>query len=337
MSSILACGLAPLARIYAWGARIWLARMDRNRTKLHIPVISIGNIAMGGTGKSPMCRFLAENLSAAGKLPVILSRGYKARPRNLPHHVLSTDHPDICGDEPLMLCRALKGKAHIIVDPDRIRAARWAIKHLNPDLFILDDGFQHLKVARDMDIVLLTPHDLTKGWNKVVPLGMWREDEDALKRADIFMVNLWGRDMTKVKKEVRLKAALDKRDIYYFDLHTTALRNLTTGAIRTDLSNQPYMLATGLANPEKVRHSLKKLLGYSCALHAPFKNHHQYNQASIRKISELAQKAKIRHIICTSKDAVKLKPIPGFNMWEAVTQMQIMENRHQQFINRLIK
>lgn len=329
--------LLPLSLLYAAGAQARQTVLTKNAVKLPCPVISVGNISMGGTGKTPMCQFLTEHLYKKGQTTVILTRGYKARPKSLPHLVETHDNPEICGDEPLLLARSLKGNAHIIVDPDRIRAAKWAENHLKPDIFILDDGFQHVKVQRNKDIVILTPHDLESGWNKVVPYGRWRENKNALERADFFFVNLWGRNIDDVKKTVKLRPELSHAQIFYFNVQISSLKNIESKEISQDLDSRPYIVVTGIANPEKVVKSAESFLGYYAHGHLPFPDHHSFENSSLKAIKAMAREAGVQDVICTSKDAVKLKPIPGLKIWETETKFMIMDGMKDKVLKRIFQ
>ena len=148
-----------------------------------VPVISVGNLSAGGTGKTPLTLFLAKGLEAAGWANAVLSRGYGGRRSVDPMSVEPDSDPRQTGDEPLLMAQAL-GTHRVVVGRKRHAAALRALSQ-RPDLrcLLLDDGFQHLAVARDIDLVLLTPRDLMVGWNLVQPLGSWREDASALARA----------------------------------------------------------------------------------------------------------------------------------------------------------
>ena len=140
--------------------------------------VSVGNIAWGGTGKTPVVDWLLGWSEARGLRAVVLSRGYKAQPPELPLHVSPSRTPGEAGDEPLMLALEHPSAA-VMVDPDRRRSGRWAEERLSPDLFVLDDGFQHVKVRRDLDIVLLRPDDLGDGWGRDPRRGMARRPGSA--------------------------------------------------------------------------------------------------------------------------------------------------------------
>ncbi len=327
--------MTPMGKIYAFCVRLYLNFLARKSVKLSVPLISVGNISMGGSGKTPVCEYLAGCLADRNKRPVILTRGYKSRVRSFPHLVSTHDDPKICGDEPLLLARSLADKADIVVDPNRWRGAMWAMKNLNPDFFILDDGFQHVQLKRDKDLVLLTPSDLEEGWDKAFPCGSWREDEQGLERADIFLINLWGRDIKEIKYLVSKKALLFQRLVFYLDVQVDGLINIESKVYSKSIDNRPYILVTGLANPRKIVTSISDFLGYAPHSHLPFPDHHDFGQQSVRAIIALAKEAGVKDVVCTSKDAVKLEPIPDLHVWETKATVRIMDNMEQRFLKRI--
>ncbi len=319
--------LSPLGNIYAFCARIHSGIRRARAVQMPVPVISVGNISMGGTGKTPVCALLAEYFSAEGRKPVILTRGYKSRPKALPHLVDVRDNPVECGDEPLLLARMLINKAKVVVDPRRVRAARWAMTNLDPGLFILDDGFQHVGIKRTTDLVLLTAHDLEAGWNRVFPAGCWREGEQALQRADIFLINIWGRDIRDMQYLVNRQPVLSRQMVFFMDIQVQGLRAVHCGEQVQSIDQRPYILATGVANHNKVVSSVHRFLGYSPHSHLPFPDHHDFGPESVKAIMALARESGAQDIICTSKDAVKLGPVPGFRVWEMITCITIFHGQ----------
>lgn len=179
--------------------------------------VSVGNIAWGGTGKTPVVDWLLGWSEARGLRAVVLSRGYKAQPPELPLHVSPSRTPGEAGDEPLMLALEHPSAA-VMVDPDRRRSGRWAEERLSPDLFVLDDGFQHVKVRRDLDIVLLRPDDLGDGWGRVIPAGAWREGPEALERADVFMIKCSPEAWESLRPACERRLAGFRRPLFSFSL-----------------------------------------------------------------------------------------------------------------------
>jgi tetraacyldisaccharide 4'-kinase len=204
-----------------------------------------------------------------------------------------------------MLARA-HDHARVIVDPKRIRSGPWAEKKFSPDLFILDDGFQHLAAKRDMDLVLLSEHDLCTGWNRVLPRGTWREGKQALARADAFVVNVTGSSLDRL-----FPAALDRlqpfdRPVFFARLVPCGLVQVRTRATFNHLDKAPYLLFTGIANPERVQDTITTLLGYPPVDVCFFPDHHAYSHQDRSRIKERASAAGAAHLVCTSKDAIKL-------------------------------
>lgn len=296
------------AQIYS---RLMRLRATRYRTRVtpgtDKPCISVGNIAWGGRGKSPFCRFLAGMLKEKGLKPVLLTRGYKSRPPGYPHHVARTDAPKTCGDEPLEFLLA-HPDLNVVVDPDRVRAANWAESGLEFDCFILDDGFQHLRMPRDLDIVLLSAFDLGPGWNRVLPAGEWREDKTALKRAHVFAVNTAGNDPGKIRSLAEKRLHGLPGETVFFQYAPQGLRQVKNNASVPDLT-EDYLLVAGISDPERFVSTAADFAGFSPRATLFFPDHHQYTQKDWQKIKKRATETGCRHILCTSKDAVKLAPL----------------------------
>src|SRR5690349_15513689 len=182
--------LPPLGALYGAITRSRTALYARGtfRTfKLERPVISIGNITTGGTGKTPLVEWIARVLARSGKKVCILTRGYGRE--NPKQRVLVSDgttvfaDPSRAGDEAFQLATDLLGVAAVVSDADRFAAGQGAIQHLSTDCFVLDDGFQHLQLARDLNVVTV---DATDPWggHRMLPNGRLREPLRSLQRAD---------------------------------------------------------------------------------------------------------------------------------------------------------
>ena len=174
--------LAPVATAYAAAMRLRQCCYASDllySDSLAAPCVSVGNISWGGSGKTPLTAWLLSWAVSQGLHPVVLTRGYRAHPPRYPYLVRMDSPVNEAGDEPLLLRQGCPA-ATVLVDPKRLRAGRWA-SQLQPDLFILDDGMQHLAVRRDINLVLLREADLLDQWNKVIPAGSWREPGSAFK------------------------------------------------------------------------------------------------------------------------------------------------------------
>ena len=238
---------------------------------------------------------------------MLLTRGYKSRPPDLPHRVKLTDKTITSGDEPLEFLLA-HPDLEAVVDPDRVRAAGWAQSRLEFDYFILDDGFQHLRMPRDLDIVLLSAFDLGPGWNRVLPGGEWREDKTALKRAHVFAVNTAGSDPAKIRALAQNRLQGLPGETIFFHPAPKGLRRIKNNEPVPELT-EDYLLIAGISEPERFVFAAADFLGFSPRKTLFFSDHHQYTEKDWQKIKKRAAETGCRHILCTSKDAVKLLPL----------------------------
>ena len=345
--------LAPLGRGYsrlmarraeAYAARGFgfagpLARYFAGHTP-GVPCISVGNIAWGGTGKTPLVRWLGRWFIERGHKPVVLTRGYGGRPARLPMAVNPHSLPEEAGDEALMLARS---GIPVVVDPKRARSAAWVESRFAPDVLIMDDGFQHLALARDLDLVALTPHDLTEGWGRVLPAGTWREGPEALKRASAFLVHADPDTFDDLQRDIALALVPLGKPVFAFHLQPTGLRlvgkyaplpalpggeeaagpdsapqafpmpEIDRHGHAPDLAGAPYTLVSGVGSPERVAAAAGALLGYAPSQEIRFGDHHAYKPSDAAKLAAL--RANGLEIVCTAKDAVKLTEFVTFPLW----------------------
>lgn len=257
--------LTPVSLLYRRILAARRAKWENEGSPAFRPVcqcVSVGNIAWGGTGKTPVVDWLLGWSEARGLRAVVLSRGYKAQPPELPLHVSPSRTPGEAGDEPLMLALEHPSAA-VMVDPDRRRSGRWAEERLSPDLFVLDDGFQHVKVRRDLDIVLLRPDDLGDGWGRVIPAGAWREGPEALERADVFMIKCSPEAWESLRPACERRLAGFRRPLFSFSLRPGSLRKIGTGECRDAdaFAGKPYALATGVGDPAQVWETVARFMG----------------------------------------------------------------------------
>ncbi len=271
------------------------------------PCISVGNISIGGTGKTSLCVWIINWLSESDLTPVLLTRGYKAKPPFLPFLVKEDSKVEQAGDEPLMLKMKCK-EAHILVDPDRVRAGIWALENLNPDIFILDDGFQHLKVKRDIDLVLLSSKDIAKNRDFILPAGTRREGWESLKRADAFLINIYPEEFIKLEKDIK-KLLLFKKPVFSFYLDLTSLIKVKDWSVYPlrNLRNVRFIAVSGLGNPEKFEKTINRFTKKSPIKHLIFPDHKKYSKKDWANIKKEAEKTNANLVICSLKDAVKLK------------------------------
>ncbi len=235
--------------------------------------------------------------------PVVLTRGYRAAPPSLPYRVRMDSPAKEAGDEPLLLQQGCP-EATILVDPKRIRAGLWAAR-LQPDLFILDDGMQHLAVQRDINLVLLREIDLEDQWNQVIPAGSWRESKSALQSASAFMIKC-----TRLAPEDLLTRAEKRLGAYGKPLFTFSLCAKRCIAVKdgTEADLQPpYLIATGIADSMSVAQTARTVLNVEPETVLAFPDHHEFETSDWEKILKTCERHAVKSILCTPKDAVKLQ------------------------------
>lgn len=290
----------PLAEIWKIGSRRRLASGLRKQRSLEAPVISVGNITVGGTGKTPFVLYLARHLLDRGFEPVALSRGYG---RVSPYRQLVVKRGGRAsvlhtGDEPQILLRS--GAAGLGVGSDRFRVGREAERELNPDVFLLDDGFSHVRLKRDLDIVLIDSHD-PFGDGEPVPLGRLREPLDSLSRADLFILTRCAGWRPYAVIERTLRGANPRAPIF-------RSRIVPRGWVSA-LSNEPaeppqrVVAFCGLGNPRSFWRSLEAL-GIQPLDRLEFEDHHQYAPRELRAVARYARSIQAEALLTTEKDVV---------------------------------
>lgn len=303
--------------------RLWLRRhrILRART-LGCQVISVGNVTVGGTGKTPIVETFARSLQQKGRKVAILSRGYKSRKtplwekilkknERLPRVVSDGEHlllnSEMAGDEPYMLASNLP-EVSVVVDKDRVKAGKYAIRKLGCDTLVLDDGFQYLKLGNRLDIVLV---DYTNpfGYGYVLPRGLLREPARNIKRAGFIFI-------TKCPPEgaPELKAKLREMNSHAEISecrHTSKyLQNVYTREnFPLDmLKGRKVSAVSGIAVPEGFENGLRKL-GAEIVHCARYADHHRYTQQEIIETINQAGEAGAEMILTTEKDAVRFPRI----------------------------
>jgi tetraacyldisaccharide 4'-kinase len=306
--------LSPLSGLYGVAMQARRALYQRGLFHVHkigAPVISVGNITTGGTGKTPLVEWIARALARRQKRVCILTRGYgRHHPGN---RVLVSNGSEIfsdareTGDEPLLLAEKLKGDAAVICDADRVAAARWATENLDTELFILDDGFQHLRVARDYNIAAI---DATNPWGnrRLLPAGNLRESPDQLVRADCIVIT---RADDTAQTEV-LKSEIDRlskgRPVFLSRMKINGLRNLTNSASANELKSGPVAAFCGVGNPESFFAQLRRD-GYTLCHTRVFPDHHYYTQEEINTLVSQSIERGAHALLTTGKDEVKLRSL----------------------------
>jgi tetraacyldisaccharide 4'-kinase len=280
-------------------------------------VVSIGNLTVGGTGKTPTVVWVAQELQKRGFKIAVLSRGYN-RKGNQPL-VLTANFPGNVvdfGDEPAMMAR-LFGLTVAVSNP-RYKGALETIKNSVVDVFILDDGFQHRQLARDVDVVLLGAD--STGW--VLPSGPFREPRGAIGRADLLLItgakDKWGQVVSKAKQWLVFDGGLEPVALVGFESRRWKEYPLTL------LAGRKIVAVTGIANPEPFYRIIHEWEGEIVDV-LEFADHHRYSSQDWQKINRAARNADL--IITTEKDILKLIRFPfGREKLLALRVMMAVEN-----------
>lgn len=296
--------IQTLSSVYAAAAawrRQWYASHPEGRRRLERPVISVGNLRIGGSGKTPIVELIARVLVDRGERPAILTRGYGRR-LSVPGATVVSDGTAVLvdldrgGDEPLMLAHAVPG-ALVIVGADRHLSGCLAERRLGATVHLLDDGFQHFALARDVDLLVVSEDDLT---DRPLPTGRLRESLSAAVKADAAIV-----DTDSSATAERVAQALGIAKSFRFSRVLGHPRMVATGE-RVDLPRGSHAFAVaGIARPERFFSDLK-LLGWTIAGATTFQDHYQFVQRDVDRIAADARAASAAIVLTTEKDAVRL-------------------------------
>lgn len=321
-ASCIRAALTPPSLAYRLAVAARNAAYDRGLLRprrLPRPVVSVGNLAAGGTGKTPLVKLLAAGLRARGLKPAVLSRGYGASPGGPPFPRLVSDGsrlllpPGEAGDEAFMLAAALPG-VPVAVSPDRAGAGEMVARSLPVDLFILDDGFQHRRLARDADILLL---DSARpfGSGRLLPAGALREPPSAAGRAgSIVLTRCEGPPVPAV---LALLSALNPGAPVFTAAHEPVRLAGAWGwpdAPLESLRGKTVAAFCGIASPGDFARTLSRL-GARVARWRPYPDHHPYRAGEIERLARAAAADGASALVTTSKDAARLPgpsalPIP---------------------------
>ena len=298
------------------------------------PVISIGNITSGGTGKTPTVRWLCERLLTSGVRPAVLMRGYKSK--------------DTGGSDEQRMLDAFLGSRGVIVEanPDRVAGSKVALAKA-PDLgaFVLDDGFQHRRVKRDLDIVLVNAFE-PFGYDHVLPRGLLREPLAGLKRADAIVIT-HARGIDEAALEAVKKRLVDfnpDAPIYCADHAPVGFRTPETQPGRQvdrfddELIDKPVLAFCGLGSPRAFYQQLTKMRARVVA-HRWFNDHHAYTAKELEELHEQATAAGATVMVTTEKDWVKLQTLPqrdaGPPIWRLDVAMRFWFSQETELLDQV--
>ncbi len=258
-----------------------------------VPVVSVGNLTLGGTGKTPFVAWLARWFRDRDVRVSLISRGYGAEQGSR-------------NDEARELEQKLPDVPHL-QNADRLAAAQVAVEELTTQLIILDDAFQHRRIARDLDIVLLDALE-PFGFGHVFPRGALRESAAGLKRAHVVALSRANAVDEETKSRIRDRAMQLAPHAVWVELATQPIGLLNSLGERRPLSSvagQRLAAFCGIGNPAGFRHTLSQTTAEITAFRE-FPDHHQYTRADVNSLAEWAVTARAEQIVCTHKDLVKL-------------------------------
>lgn len=284
--------LSPLSALYrsiTWLRKSLYRLRIMKQSRLSVPVIIVGNITVGGTGKTPAVIWLVQQLQRAGFKPGIISRGYGGHANSYPIEVNLQSDPTIVGDEPLIISR--QTACPIVVSPNRVEAGQMLLKQHDCDIIIADDGLQHLALERDIEIIVVDNQRLF-GNQYCLPAGPLREPILRLKSVDFIIYN--GGDNT---------------DHFTMKLTQGSAINLVDNTLTKSITNfnsQTVHAIAGIGNPNRFFDQLQQQ-GLTINSH-PFNDHHQYQQSDLAFNDDNV-------ILMTEKDAVKCRSFATKNMW----------------------
>ena len=311
------------------------------RRRLEAPVISVGNLTVGGSGKTPLAGAIARMLVDQGERPAILSRGY-GRHRPADGVVVVSEgsggaprvHIDVAGDEPVMLARSVS-EAAVLVSPDRYLAGKLAETRLARSIHILDDGFQHLGLSRDVDLLVTPPDDFFD--MRTLPFGRFRESIEAATAADALLVPIGQvrlkpdtTDAHQAPVEMDEKAEMARRlgvpVAFGFE------RSLGDARVRREPGEPGEIIAVGsarvyaiagIARPDRFFQDLERA-GWQLAGRQRFRDHHRYSSRDVQEIGRRARQSGADVILMTEKDLVRWPVSPLLDVPVASVPLRVV-------------
>lgn len=308
----------PLWPLYplAWLYRVIAEHRRRSAwqamsSPIPVPVIVVGNITAGGTGKSPLTAMLADLLKQEGWRPVILTRGYGGKSGNYPLQVLPDTRAAEAGDEPVML--SAQAGCPVVVDPERHRGALWALEKDLGNIMLCDDGLQHYRLPRDIELAVF---DGRRGLGNgaLIPVGPLREPPERLESVDFVITNGgWLSDLTHQRQ-------------YTMTLLPTGIRHLATGRMMPldEINGKNVMAVAGIGNPARFFDTLRDMGAQVTERALP--DHHRFRVEDLKCASD-------QWLLMTAKDAVKCRELAPENAWVLEVEAQLQAGFSEAFMS----
>ena len=300
--------LRPLSFLYAQVVAVKNSLYNRGwfyQYKAPTKVISIGNLTMGGTGKTPLTDFCVKDLTGQGYAVAVVSRSYRASAKEpLQVHLQTARASQIYGDEPVQLARA-NPEADFYVGPSKWQTAQMAASQKSYDVMIVDDGFQHRTLVRDLDIVILDATEALENY-EMIPEGRAREGWDSLGRSSLIVVTKcnWASPQQLLSLKEKLPQA---KDVVFADYEVLSVRwvHKDQELPILQMQDQKVFLVSAIGNPEVFESQMSQVMKVTGSLH--YRDHHPYTHEDIQEILEQFRKSGARYLLTTDKDAVKLQ------------------------------
>lgn len=276
-------------------------------TTVAVPVISIGNLSTGGTGKTPLTEYVCGSLISRKKKVAILSRGYGRRTTG---YLLVSDGTNViatvedAGDEPVQMALKLRA-ASVVVHENRVQGALRAIEEQKPDILVLDDGFQHRYLGRNVNVALVTAEEIMRT-QFLLPAGNRREPVKSLRRADVVLVTKC-KDLQNFETVKRILQAIVSVPIAGLRLAPDGLRRASTNELlnRQSVSGQTAITFSGIGSPGSLRDSAEEF-GLSVVKNIKYADHHWYSADDFDWLRRAYDAVKTDFLVTTAKDAVRL-------------------------------
>jgi len=312
--------LTIASHLYALGARVrrrTLSRSDAQR-RLDRPVVSVGNLSVGGSGKTPLVAYIARLLEDAGERPAILSRGYaRTRPEDgvtvVSDGIRLRADLERAGHEALMLARALS-RVPVLVSADRYLAGRLAELRLGATVHLLDDGFQHMVLARTVNLLVLDRDDVERP--RMLPKGRLREPLSAVRHADALLAT----DPTIDR--LALSGQLGVEDVFSVVRDVGPAIEDTLEGPRPVKAGSRVVAFSGIARPQRFEDETRAA-GFDLAEAIRFRDHHPYSPGDLARIASRMKQSSAVIALTTEKDLMRLLPLRPWPMRIAVRRMQV--------------
>lgn len=308
--------------------------------RFRIPIIGVGNLSVGGSGKSPMVMYLAELLSNNFRMGV-LSRGYGRKTKG--YYIVNYEsNYHMVGDEAMQLFQRFKNKFAIAVCEDRVKGAKKIIADMDLEFLVLDDSYQHRAIKPGFSI-LLTDYNEPYFNDFLLPAGDLRESRNGVKRADVIMVTKCPKDLTQEQEQnyiAKIKPRYGQKVFFSSIKYDKFLYSKYIQISIEELKNYEVLLITGIAKPTSLVRELSKYT--EKVKHMKFSDHHSFSQDDIKKIADEYQKlGENKLILTTEKDYVRLMSFEYFNgklfYWGINTEIKNKEEFNQIILNYVIR